>query len=106
APAARVGAEAPHLSDPVPVSSVESEQGTRSRAAGEVRSEPPSVPPADAPDAQARRQQILRMDWAPLKAEVARCVACPLHRNRTQTVFGVGDENADWMFVGEGPGAE
>src|SRR5690606_11881599 len=47
APAARVGAEAPHPSDPVPVSGVESEQGTRSRAAGEARSEPPSVPPAD-----------------------------------------------------------
>ena len=33
-------------------------------------------------------------------------VACPLHRMRTQTVFGVGDERAEWLFVGEGPGAE
>jgi DNA polymerase len=64
------------------------------------------VPPTDAAAAQARRQQILRMDWGALKAEVAGCVACPLHRTRTQSVFGVGDENADWMFVGEGPGAE
>ena len=30
----------------------------------------------------------------------------PLHQKRTKTVFGVGDENADWLFVGEGPGAE
>jgi DNA polymerase len=29
-----------------------------------------------------------------------------LHKGRTRTVFGVGDEEADWMFVGEGPGAE
>ena len=46
------------------------------------------------------------MDWDPLKAAVAQCTACPLHAKRTQTVFGVGDEQADWMFVGEGPGAE
>jgi DNA polymerase len=29
-----------------------------------------------------------------------------LHQKRNKTVFGVGDENADWLFVGEGPGAE
>jgi uracil-DNA glycosylase len=53
-----------------------------------------------------RRARILRMDWEPLKAAVAQCTACPLHEKRTNTVFGVGDEEADWMFVGEGPGAE
>ncbi len=46
------------------------------------------------------------MDWGDLKAAVAGCVACPLHAKRNKTVFGVGDENADWMFVGEGPGAD
>jgi len=54
----------------------------------------------------ARREQTLRMDWAQLKASVADCTACPLHQARTRTVFGVGDENADWLWVGEGPGAE
>ena len=54
----------------------------------------------------ARCAQILRMDWAQLKTSVAGCTACPLHRVRTSTVFGVGDENADWLWVGEGPGAE
>jgi DNA polymerase len=29
-----------------------------------------------------------------------------LHAGRNKTVFGVGDENADWLFVGEGPGAD
>jgi DNA polymerase len=44
--------------------------------------------------------------WVPLKAAVSACVKCGLHKTRTQTVFGVGDENADWMLVGEAPGAE
>lgn len=53
-----------------------------------------------------RRSAIMRMDWPALKASVASCTACPLHTSRNKTVFGVGDENADWMFVGEGPGAD
>jgi uracil-DNA glycosylase len=52
-----------------------------------------------------RRQQILHMDWDQLKAEVANCTACALSQSRTQAVFGIGDENADWLCVGEGPGA-
>jgi uracil-DNA glycosylase len=44
--------------------------------------------------------------WIPLKAEVSGCTKCGLHKTRTQTVFGVGDENADWMLIGEAPGAE
>ena len=44
--------------------------------------------------------------WIPLKAAVSGCVKCALHKTRTQTVFGVGDEDADWMLVGEAPGAE
>jgi DNA polymerase len=46
------------------------------------------------------------MDWPGLKAAVPGCTACALHKSRTQTVFGVGDENADWLLVGEAPGAE
>ena len=42
----------------------------------------------------------------PLKAAVSGCTKCGLHKTRTQTVFGVGDENADWMLIGEAPGAE
>ena len=45
-------------------------------------------------------------EWIALKAEVAGCTKCALHKTRTQTVFGVGDENADWMLIGEAPGAE
>jgi uracil-DNA glycosylase family 4 len=53
-----------------------------------------------------RRSAIMRMEWAALKDAVAGCVACALHAKRNKTVFGVGDENADWMFIGEGPGAD
>ena len=53
----------------------------------------------------AQSSPIGQMDWNQLKAAVAHCVACPLSQTRTQTVFGVGAENADWLFVGEGPGA-
>src|SRR5258706_2395739 len=44
--------------------------------------------------------------WIELKKAVPACKACGLHKSRTQTVLGVGDEHADWMLVGEAPGAE
>jgi DNA polymerase len=56
--------------------------------------------------ADERRDAIAGMDWTALRSAVAECVACALHARRNKTVFGVGDENADWMFVGEGPGAD
>jgi len=45
-------------------------------------------------------------DWTELQGSVAGCMRCPLHQSRTQTVFGVGNQNADWMIIGEAPGAE
>lgn len=46
------------------------------------------------------------LDWSELQARVANCHACGLHENRTQTVFGVGDRQADLMVIGEAPGAD
>ncbi len=43
-------------------------------------------------------------DWAALKQCVASCTACDLYQTRTQTVFGVGNEQAHLMIVGEAPG--
>lgn len=57
-------------------------------------------------DTGGRRAAIMLKEWPALKAEVAGCTACALHAKRNKTVFGVGDENADWLFVGEGPGAD
>jgi DNA polymerase len=47
---------------------------------------------------------IAQMDWEQLKSVVSTCTKCDLCRTRTQTVFGVGDQKARWLFVGEGPG--
>ena len=52
------------------------------------------------------RGDIAGMEWDALAKAVAACRACALHAGRTQTVFGVGDRSADWMFIGEAPGAE
>ncbi len=41
-----------------------------------------------------------------LAVEASTCTACRLSEGRTQVVFGMGDPDADLMFVGEGPGAE
>jgi DNA polymerase len=54
----------------------------------------------------ARGAAIARMDWNELRESVAACVACPLCKTRTQTVFGAGYDAARWMLVGEAPGAE
>ena len=45
-------------------------------------------------------------DWDPLEEKVRGCSACPLHQNRTQTVFGVGNRQAAWMVIGEAPGEQ
>jgi DNA polymerase len=60
----------------------------------------------DPAPADERAAQVLAMDWKQLKASVCTCSACPLHKTRKQAVPGVGDEQAEWLFVGEGPGAE
>lgn len=47
-----------------------------------------------------------QLDWPQLRQAVADCSACDLHLQRVQTVFGVGNEQADWLFVGEAPGED
>ncbi len=44
--------------------------------------------------------------WQSLELEVVNCKKCILYQTRTQTVFGVGDKKAQWMFIGEAPGFE
>jgi DNA polymerase len=61
-------------------------------------------PAALRPPVQAEREQGL--DWPQLESRVAACERCPLHATRTQTVFGVGSRQAQWLVVGEAPGAE
>ncbi|ABR88341.1 DNA polymerase bacteriophage-type [Janthinobacterium sp. Marseille] len=49
-------------------------------------------------------RDIASMGWEQLKEVVSNCTECGLCKGRTQTVFGVGDQKAKWLFVGEGPG--
>jgi len=60
---------------------------------------------ADSPTADAG-PGAAGMDWDELRQTVAGCTRCELAGSRTQTVFGVGDPAADWMIIGEAPGAE
>ena len=43
------------------------------------------------------------LGWAELKKRVKACTACKLRAGCMQTVFGMGDEKADWLFVGSWP---
>ncbi len=72
---------------------------------------PPVAVPTDAPvEAPARRPappgDIAGLGWDDLEARIRECDACALCKRRKQAVPGVGDRQADWLFVGEGPGAE
>ncbi|HTV97893.1 MAG TPA: uracil-DNA glycosylase [Steroidobacteraceae bacterium] len=73
---------------------------------------PRAAPPAAAsaagptPAAGAAALRERPCDWTQLRARVAACTLCPLCKTRTQTVFGVGDPEADWLIVGEAPGAD
>jgi uracil-DNA glycosylase len=53
-----------------------------------------------------RAARIAALGWRDFAADVDACTACPLHRGRKKSVPGVGDPRAEWLFVGEGPGAE
>jgi len=66
----------------------------------------PAKPDMEVPLGESRRTAIMQMDWEALRECVANCQSCSLAQTRTQTVFGVGDPNADWLLVGEAPGAE
>jgi uracil-DNA glycosylase len=53
-----------------------------------------------------RVQRIATLQWRDFAADVSACTACALHRTRRKAVPGVGDVRAQWLLVGEAPGAE
>jgi DNA polymerase len=71
-------------------------------AAPAARIESPVPTPVVAP----RAPLPAGIDWQPLREAVAACTACDLCKTRTQTVFGVGNVRAEWLVIGEAPGAE
>lgn len=66
----------------------------------------PSGSDFDAPPSKpaAPRDDVATLDWDALAERVASCTRCRLCEKRTNTVFGVGDREADWMLIGEAPG--
>ena len=66
----------------------------------------PRDQPDPEPEVRPGAARTESLDWESLQASVATCTRCALHETRTQTVFGVGNPDADWMIIGEAPGAE
>jgi uracil-DNA glycosylase len=60
----------------------------------------------EAPSVASPDSSVAVMDWPTLEQAVKACTACGLRAGCTQTVFGVGDRQADWLVIGEAPGAD
>ena len=76
--------------------------------------EPPPAPRTPEPRTPVAAPVVVRdravgvdgMGWEALREAVAACRACKLCEGRRQTVFGIGNESAHWMIVGEAPGEQ
>ncbi len=104
----RPGAEVNAPSAPVGESATQSRQAPPPAPAAQSAAQDRRIAPAPAGGSAAPSPPPAagRPELEALKSAVAACTACPLHAGRRQTVFGVGNPNAEWMFVGEGPGEE
>lgn len=68
--------------------------------------EAPVLPAVAPPPRIAPAADLANLGWDALEARIRGCEGCVLCQRRKQAVPGVGDRQADWLFVGEGPGAE
>ena len=66
----------------------------------------PLVVPGASTAVDERRARIQALEWDAFAADVDACTACGLCRTRNRSVPGVGDVRAEWLFIGEAPGAE
>ncbi|KVN01718.1 MULTISPECIES: uracil-DNA glycosylase [unclassified Burkholderia] len=96
APAARTGGDAGAAEPDEDMSWFDLEP-VREPALPDVAAKPAAVTAGAEPS-------VAELGWDALRARVADCERCRLCEKRTNTVFGVGDESADWMLVGEAPG--
>lgn len=72
-----------------------------------IQKEIPAIVETNALNFIDREVQVLaNLDWIALEHRVTACTACRLHQSRTQTVFGAGNQRADWLLIGEAPGAD
>ena len=92
------------ITAPVESPAVHAAPVARAREAGVSRDDSAAreagVPRDDSPAREAG------VDWPELRARVAACTRCGLCNTRTQTVFGVGNQRAEWLIVGEAPGVD
>src|SRR3984957_17045282 len=102
---AAVGAPQEPTSAQEPAASAPSPASARAPASAALRSAAPAPAPV-APPTDTSPAREAGADWTELRARVAACVRCGLSATRTQTVFGVGNLNAEWLIVGEAPGAD
>ena len=65
---------------------------------------PPDWEPVALPDEAPT--PVSALDWDGLRERVKHCRACGLRAGCTQTVFGVGNTQADLLIIGEAPGAD
>jgi DNA polymerase len=79
---------------------------TRRQPAAQARAAGSARPASASPVADDAEATAAGMDWQALRTSVSSCTACGLHASRTHSVFGAGDRDADWLFVGEAPGFE
>jgi len=105
----RTAGAAPPVLAAAPVESAAAVSLARARAEPAV-----GLPPRDVPHAAPlvsravepgeSGEPVQSLTWEALEQRVSECTLCTLCEKRTQTVFGVGDHNADWMLIGEAPG--
>ncbi len=85
----------------VPVPPASPAAALQPQSAASISRPAPSVSAPPAPVSHATT-----LDWPQLVRAVADCTRCGLRAGCKQTVFGVGDRQARWLFVGEAPGAD
>ncbi len=74
-------------------------------------SEVESIPVDLQPITETEKKEVVELqpeplvpaDWNGLRQMVSSCQQCALHTTRTQTVFGSGNQNADWLIIGDIP---
>ncbi|WP_018410576.1 uracil-DNA glycosylase [Methyloversatilis thermotolerans] len=110
APAPHVEATSEHAKAPrsagasAPVGPMTAGNGARRQASTALPARP--VAPAVVTAADRPVIDVRNAGWDTLEQAIRSCTACRLHERRTLAVPGVGDRKAEWLFVGEGPGAE
>ncbi len=103
--------EAPTVDDAIPAHVLETPPPF-DEAVPPFDEEPPPFPVSEAPVPDApvsdktEQPQPIILDWDALEQRVKSCTLCELHQTRTQAVFGVGNREADWLIIGEAPGAD